>query len=53
MFFAVRSFSSESLPDEAGPGVAAGVAKVDDQGKVAVVDGDLGETNDTGDTLLL
>ena len=49
----VYSFSSESLPDEAGPGVAAGVAKVDDQGKVAVVDSNLGETNDAGDALLL
>ena len=49
----VYSFSSKFLPDEAGPGVAAGVAKVDDQGKVAVVDGDLRETNDTGDALLL
>ena len=49
----VCSFSSQFLPDEAGPGVAAGVAKVDDQGKVAVVDGDLGETNDAGDALLL
>lgn len=45
--------SSKSLPDEAGPRVAAGVAKVDDQGKVAVVDTDLGETNDAGDALLL
>lgn len=44
---------SKSLPDEAGPRVAAGVAKVDDQGKVAVVDADLGETNDAGDALLL
>jgi hypothetical protein len=49
----VHSFFSRSLPDEAGPGVTAGVAKVDDQGKVAVVDGDLGETNDAGDALLL
>ena len=40
------------VPDEAGPGVAAGVAKVDDQGKVAVVDGDLGEANDASDALL-
>ena len=48
----VYSFSSKSLPDEAGPGVAAGVAKVDDQGKVAVVDGDLGEANDASDALL-
>ena len=38
--------------DEAGPRVAAGVAKVDDQGKVAVVDGDLGEANDASDALL-
>jgi hypothetical protein len=49
----VYSFSSKSLPDEAGPGVAAGVTKVDDQGKVAVVDSNLGETNDAGDALLL
>jgi hypothetical protein len=41
-----------SVPDEAGPRVAAGVAKVDDQGKVAVVDGDLGEANDASDALL-
>lgn len=45
--------SSRSLPDEAGPRVAAGVAKVDDQGKVAVVDTNLSETNDAGDALLL
>jgi hypothetical protein len=50
----IHSLSRMSfLPDEAGPGVAAGVAKVDDQGKVAVVDGDLGETNDASDALLL
>lgn len=49
MFFLL----AKSLPDEAGPGVAASVAKVDDQGKVAVVDGDLGETNDASDALLL
>jgi hypothetical protein len=41
-----------SVPDEAGPRVAAGVSKVDDQGQVAVVDGDLGETNDASDALL-
>jgi len=41
-----------SVPDEAGPRVAAGVAKVDDQGKVAVVNGDLGEANDASDALL-
>jgi hypothetical protein len=42
-----------TLPDEAGPRVAASVAKVDDQGKVAVVDSDLGETDDASDALLL
>lgn len=47
----VRS-SGGGVPDEAGPGVAAGVAKVDDEGKVAVVDTDLGETNDASDALL-
>jgi hypothetical protein len=44
--------SRRSVPDETGPRVAAGVAKVDDQGKVAVVDGDLGEANDASDALL-
>jgi hypothetical protein len=44
--------SGGSVPDEAGPGVAAGVAKVDDQGQIAVVDGDLGEANDASDALL-
>jgi hypothetical protein len=46
------SISRRSVPDEAGPGVAAGVAQVDDQGQVAVVDGDLGEANDASDALL-
>jgi hypothetical protein len=49
----IHFLSSKFLPDEAGPRVAAGVAKVDDQGKVAVVDGDLGEANDASDALLL
>ena len=47
------SISRGSVPDEAGPRVAASVAEVDDQGEVAVVDGDLGETNDASDALLL
>lgn len=56
-FFCVLSCAAAirlvgSVPDEAGPRVAAGVAKVDDQGKVAVVDGDLGEANDASDALL-
>jgi hypothetical protein len=42
-----------SLPDEAGPRVAASVAKVDDKGEIAVVDGDLGKTDDASDALLL
>lgn len=41
------------VPDEAGSRVAAGVSKVDDEGKVAIVNSDLGETNDASDALLL
>jgi hypothetical protein len=53
LFVGLYPFSQMSLPDEAGPRVAASVAKVDNKGKVAVVDSDLGETNDAGDALLL
>lgn len=41
MFVKLGAFLSANVPDEAGSGVAAGVAKVDDQREVAVVDSDL------------
>jgi len=51
-YFLVCHPFAGNVPDEAGPRVAAGVAKVDDQGQVAVVDGDLREANDASDALL-
>lgn len=40
------------VPDERGLGLALGVAKVEDQREVAVVDGDAGDVDDAGDALL-
>lgn len=41
------------VPDERGLGLALGVAKVEDQGQVAVVDGDAGDVDDARDALLV
>lgn len=41
------------LPDEGGFGLALGVAKVKDQGQIAVVDSDTGDIDDARDALLL
>ena len=43
----------EGLPDEGGLGLALRVAKVEDQGQVAVVNGDAGDIDDARDALLL
>ena len=39
-------------PDEGGLGLALGVAKVQDQGQVSVVDGDAGDIDDARNALL-
>ena len=39
-------------PDERGLRLAARVSEVEDQGEVAVVDGDAGDVDDAGDALL-
>jgi hypothetical protein len=44
---------SEGVPDEGGLGLALGVANVEDQGQVAVVDGDAGDIDDARDALLV
>ena len=41
------------VPDEGGLRLALGVAKVEDQGQVAVVDGDTGDIDDARDALLV
>jgi hypothetical protein len=41
-----------SIPDQSGLGLTAGVSKVEDEGKVSVVDGDTGDVDETGDSLL-
>lgn len=40
------------VPDEGGLGLALGVAKVEDQRQVAVVDGDAGDVDDARNALL-
>ena len=47
-----HSLSHGCSPDQRGSRVAPGVAKVEDQRQVAVLDGDAAEVDDTGDTLL-
>jgi hypothetical protein len=42
----------DDLPDEGGLRLALGVAQVQDQGQVAVVDGDAGDIDDARDALL-
>lgn len=42
----------EGVPDERGLGLALGVAQVEDQREVAVVDGDARDIDDAGDALL-
>ena len=47
-----HSLSHGCSPDQRGSRVAPGVAKVEDQRQVAVLDGDAAEVDDTGDALL-
>jgi hypothetical protein len=49
----IRNRLSEGVPDEGGLGLALGVADVEDQGQVAVVDGDAGDIDDARDALLV
>jgi hypothetical protein len=49
----IRRRLSEGVPDERGLGLALGVANVEDQGQVAVVNGDAGDIDDARDALLV
>ena len=44
---------AENIPNQRRPRVAPRVAQIDDEGQVAVVDGDPAEVDDAGDALLL
>ena len=49
----LRGGISEDVPDEGGLRLALRVTQVEDQGQVAVVDGDAGDIDDARDALLV